>query len=720
MRALVFVAGLAIFALLGWLLDLPTMLGLGADSGDGVVVGSSDLDSLDGRLLEDGPEAGPVLMGAEGRRVTPEEQAEAAERAAQAAALAGGPAHGKIPVEIRVLDPQGRPSAEVLVYLEGAGTNETLRTDVGGRVEGALPPGRYRVLMRGADGGRIIRSFLVDGSRTEAIEWSLQPYTTAAFELTRGGEPLSGVAVGLGPLDAHIGDHLLRQAETDTDGRAVFENLIVGRYAMSAEVPDGPRMERGNLYIQNERTWKIDVPNAVDLSGTVRRKGGDAGPGPGIAGAQLDIEIAADRSGLRYVFNVESGPDGTFALKVPRGQVVRFNVLAEGYAPYPNPSNRSQRRALGGALSPLRRGRPAKVEIPLEGGQGLTGRATTPDGEAVPDLLLRVNGRRFAAEVTTDAAGRFALETLNTGDYEIEVLSPNWFPEQNARVRMTAEGPQPEEVELVVQAARTLRGRVLLDSQTPAAGARVWLTGGGRVLRSARRSGRELETFTNERGTWVLTDVPVDQVVNVHAMFGSMRAVPHRAGVDDAGEISQTLAGTVRIRGLAVDAGNGEVLANARVRMVPVGAPGGRDPRSLNADRQGRFTAGAVIPGDWNFTIEKRDYPRQDPERITLEASEHDFELELTLDPGPVVSGTVTGGTGDTIRARVDLFGTTPEGRSFRRRADAGPDGTFRFVGLQGHEVRLVVRSGGHRRAELTAIRVGEERLQVRLEANAP
>ena len=145
--------------------------------------------------------------------------------------------------------------------------------------------------------------------------------------------------------------------------------------------------------------------------------------------------------------------------------------------------------------------------------------------------------------------------------------------------------------------------RFLVDDQTPAIGAHVWLFGGGSVLRSARQAGRTLETWTDTSGRFALFDVPADRGVTVRAKLRDQEADPYRLPDDASGDgILLVLAPTSIVSGRVLDQRTGQPIDRAAVYLRPgkVG-PGGRNQYRVNTNAEGRYTIYSVLPGEWTI-----------------------------------------------------------------------------------------------------------------------
>jgi hypothetical protein len=153
--------------------------------------------------------------------------------------------------------------------------------------------------------------------------------------------------------------------------------------------------------------------------------------------------------------------------------------------------------------------------------------------EPVPSLSLRFvpqQGTVFRL-ATTAEDGRYEVKGLGAGAYRALLETPGWYAKHGAdavRIPAAGVGDAPPEVtlDLEVWSAGVVSGSVSLVDGSPAARARVWLIGGGGVVRGARRAGRLLETLTSASGQFLLDDVPPNEWIRVRAALGEAEAVP--------------------------------------------------------------------------------------------------------------------------------------------------------------------------------------------------
>ncbi len=202
----------------------------------------------------------------------------------------------------------------------------------------------------------------------------------------------------------------------------------------------------------------------------------------------------------------------------------------------------------------------------------------------------------------TGEDGAYVARGVAPGGWSATVTTPGWYLEGPTRVRV--QGPDASgrvadaRLDLVVRGAGTVSGRVTRADGSPVSRARVWLMGGGGVVRSVRQAGRVLETVTGSDGGFALDDVPPAEWVRVRAALGDDEATPSAAfrlrdGVPPPFVL--ILAATGTIRGRVLDLVTRDPVAGARVRLDATGEPAGRGER-LGA-RGGRRDVRGPGPG---------------------------------------------------------------------------------------------------------------------------
>ncbi len=365
-----------------------------------------------------------------------------------------------------------------------------------------------------------------------------------------------------------------------------------------------------------------------------------------------------------------------------------------------------------------------QVSIALESGNGLSGRVTNESsGRGVSGLTLRFRPRRGAVlEARTDEGGRYAIDNLNPDRYEISIRDDLWYPAEGQKLNVDVPaGPQVAvTLDVRVQPARAISGTVVLADSSGVNGARVWIVGGGRVVRSVRDAGRELETFSNAAGQWQIRDVPPNLAVFARAALGTAEATPVFVAAERASaqDITLRLAPTGVVTGMVVDLITRDPIPGARVEARPMQGDG-RTGHSLQTDAQGRYVLEGLLAGEWQLRASKNGYLEGEPESITLRAGADEVRADLRVDPGEIFAGRVIGPDGKPLSgARVMVYGTDEEGKKLKpQSASTRSDGLFRLTGFPHRGLyELRVDKGGYQAAFLKAMRGGSAALSISME----
>lgn len=315
------------------------------------------------------------------------------------------------------------------------------------------------------------------------------------------------------------------------------------------------------------------VDRDLDLHGVVVRADGTPIAG---ASAETFTQPWRDLDSMNYEGFEErvAGPssrtatDGTFSLRLRRGEAVTLVVRAVGLRRVELPSRRAGER----------------VRVVLDEGVTLRVRAHTPDGAVaggVPIRVVRGSGQdvNFAMEASTDAEGRCSFAGLPPG-LSAYVTGPRGASPVVTLLRVALPASGTVDADVVVTAAKRLTGRIVGADGGPIADAEAAL---GEDFQRPVTAGAD--------GRFVLAGWDGASTDEVHARAPGYAQRGVAAG---NGEVELRLTPAASARGRIVDAARAPV-AGALVSLVA---------GTTQGERPWPFSAGhAVSASDGTFEI---------------------------------------------------------------------------------------------------------------------
>jgi carboxypeptidase family protein len=230
----------------------------------------------------------------------------------------------------------------------------------------------------------------------------------------------------------------------------------------------------------------------------------------------------------------------------------------------------------------------------------LTGTVRTYDGRALPGAVVRAEpvavfphapDPRTPSETTADAAGAFALPSLEAGDWALSVSAEGAIGTYAATVRV----PERERFDVVLPRGSAVEGTVIDETtRAPVGGARVRLSGHRTWIGEARTSadGRfAMAVYDDPSGDRWRIDAAGYATAPAESSRGEFDArVLGRHEVTLVAQRGQTLTGRV--------VGDGGPIAGARVTLQPGGGPDDpSDVRAATTDADGRYQVEHLVDG---------------------------------------------------------------------------------------------------------------------------
>lgn len=409
------------------------------------------------------------------------------------------------PLEVRVLEPDGRPGAGVPVRVRPWPTLEPLWTETDGSLRlDELPAGLVVLEVGGTERhGPTVRA--VAGAPS-TLEVRLEPvWVVAGRVVDEEGLPLSGAEVEALAPGARLGEVV----RTGADGRFAWRGPVRGVIALRISRPPrrGRRVEvrppsRGPLY---QDVGDVELPaGGARLSARVVSAHPGSKPVVRIEPAVAAVfrELFLPESVLDLSWEPEVAPDGSFELAgLPGDLPLRISVRGAGAPFEPQVTlEGGEARSMDPLLPPA--GETVSGRVLDAGGNPVVGLALIlsfqpgPDAEAQPGEQV----------ILTDAAGVFRAVGLPRGDVYLRA-----YPEDARTVLLRTALPAAAPLQVTLAplpglGTARLEGVVVDDGNVPLAGVTV------------RAAGRR--TLSREDGRFTLDGVEgVGNEVRVRAGF---------------------------------------------------------------------------------------------------------------------------------------------------------------------------------------------------------
>ncbi|MBI4615666.1 MAG: carboxypeptidase regulatory-like domain-containing protein [Planctomycetes bacterium] len=511
----------------------------------------------------------------------------------------------------------------------------------------------------------------VPGARVEIWNATLGPDTARSVLSSDGGE-FAAAGFLPGPLGVRIRAEGYPEYDSDREG----DEYLVG--------------------MAEEARFEIDLPRGVGIAGRI------LGPdGSGVEGATVSAREPAGGE-LASALSREGG--GFRIPAAPRVAGLFLFAEAPGLAP-------ARTESLTGIGDEGVEG----VEIRLSPGVAVAGKVVGPQGEPVAAVRIVVDltghwlgeARPAGMELATDAQGRFRAGPFPPGTVPLLFLHPDYRP--SATSLEIPEGAPMRELPLEVrlEPGQALAGQVTDPGGSPVASALVV----AEQTVAGAPEGPLASAWTTFDGSFELRSLAPGPV-RLRAMAPGYAPSDPEMFAPEKGPVRLvlrrrfSLSGRVELLGLSAAGHEGhehgpeaierpEELAAFTVRLV-ADQPGGKSPPEpvvsevFEAGEDARFVLTGVPEGIYRLEVIATGYRPASIEPFSP-ADWVGREIEVRLDPGPIVRGiVVSASTGEPVPGAVlvrgtDLSNFDPVGSEARERVlgwtDA--DGRFRISGLE-------------------------------------
>lgn len=500
-------------------------------------------------------------------------------------------------------DSPNRMAAMIASRMTGGDTDTT--TDADGRFTfDGLPDGKVVLSAAHPDFLDVTKEVAADSDNVD-ITLSVGGTISGSVVGRDGRSPVAGAQVSLRALgDTGMGwGGETEPVRADAAGTFLFEHLRAGRYMVSAESPSGQTRPKEVVLTENQRTDGVLLALAA---GTLVRGTVSGLPPGGLGGIRVGAFAAPD-------FNESTTTDeaGRFLLRdVPAG-VLRISANTAMM------SGRSVSKTFeipeGATEFP--------VEIAFEGSSRLSGRVTRADRplsalyvNASPEPPSPTGGR---ASAQTDEDGRYALEGLNDGRYQVFVGGQG----VSYRKSFDVSGDTAGDIELPAVAVTG----VVTDAATgePIEGASVRAqTGAEASVFMARQA------VTDSRGYYSLEDLDAGPYKISARKDGYQQKEQSVTVGASSSELNLAMA---RGAGLALRATDGQTGLPLRGLTVSAFAgPAAAFMGSVALDSDGKGEISSLAPGTYTLHVFSQGYAPRTIASVAVPSG----QLAVSLTPG--------------------------------------------------------------------------------------
>ena len=662
-----------------------------------------------------------------------------------------------VPLEVRVVDPLGRPLGGQAVTLHrllpvfgGHGeTDDSLNRAVPPPVEAEAStapetgiarfsalPGYVAVQVAREGCARAVKSLrLREGEAGEPLLVVLEPEAEVEGDLRDpDGRPVAGAFISLWTREfpLYAPGMVEDGAATGSDGSFRVRGLHPGLHALTVRIGEDRRYLVRDVLAGRGGPLRLVLPGGASLAVRVVA----AEDGVPLPGVPVHLEVHQESApNWTSTFRARTGGDGTAAFPdLPPGTIHALRPLVPGRVPTAELTSRTGRWE-------LRAGLPRTEEVRVPRGSALSGTIHYPSGAPVPGARVRVvvveregEEEKSFPPARCDGAGRFRIEGVPTGRAEIAYEPPStpttgvedpWYRYTSGdgglwRTGLIVEEGPPKENHLVINALPPgfVEGVIRDGNGLPVPGAGVKA-----FARSFGRGGDGWEAIGHAvaSGPDGSFRVPVSRIVHEVACWGwgtgGRRAWSEVLKVGDDGRATGavvTLAAGASMEG-RVTTREGEALPGARLLLFPGKVDReeswkGRNfsvvPRAVPVGVGGEFRVHGLTAGSWTLLARAPGCEPVLAEPVTLEPGGTLRGETLSLPPSAVFEGVVVDPDGKGIPGAVIGVEEVAEDRRELPREIPGEAplvtdaaGRFRRVGGPEGRYALTVEARGWREA---------------------
>jgi uncharacterized GH25 family protein len=649
--------------------------------------------------------------------------------------------HPAAAIEGTVTDADGNPIAGAEVEVQVKRAPGGMRIEIGRPApmprNVTTSEGKFRLSPLDPDKSYIVKAKSEGFAPAESTVSGLEPYATksgVSLTLSGGqtvigvlvdpsGNPIRDASIELTPGQSRHGMMIVMDSgsaavsftgSSDDDGKFRVSGLPAGKFDLDASRP-GFATRRVPAIEMVEDAAPVDL-GEITLE-----------PGEHVQGIVTDrdglpiegVEVYVSEAGGMMMMVMDGGGPGPEAPEPDAVTDPTGWFTVSDLAPGKKYSLKLSRTGyVGSSAGPIQVPRVEPVEAVLDPASDVIGTVSTTGGEPIAGAQVNMTRSRtiqmggnvmktiMMMSATSDAQGQFIFEDQEPGEISLKAVASG-YREAKLDGLEIPKGEDLEGVELPLDTGAVVQGRVLAPDGRPAIGASVRLAGEGEGFM------RELGGTASDGNGYYRLEGLTPGTVSVEATHDDYpRTVKDIDADEGMNSLNLQFEGGFEVTGTVLG-GEGDVVANASVRLVPTGRMWGGPETMSEAD--GTFNLPGVQDGSYRLWVEAESYAASTGKQQVTVAGEAVYGLEVRLDPGAVIVGRVTG-------LEPELFGDVnvrAEGESFGGFEGAGVDyeGNFRLENLQPGSYNVVAslaRSGRQARGQVTLESgVGEARVDL-------
>ncbi len=521
--------------------------------------------------------------------------------------------------------------------------------------------------------------------------------------IDKGDNPVFGARVSGGSY-GQVGRHGI-STRTLEDGSFELVGCIPDQtYDVSASLEGYFRGSGGNI-----KPGKDDLVIILERSFFLNGSVTDAETGKPIGGATVQ-NVMPDPYGARGGFGhyyASTNAKGAYKLEIPIDKKkLKLNVSHEGYLDI---SGRE-------VVIPEDAGEFHTVNFKLERGITLTGTVTAADTgkplkHASVTLIVANNHRGY----NTKSDGTYTIGGLETGEVKVVIAHDQYLAYLEEDLEITEEGAV---LDVALERGGQLTGTVADENGKPLK--HISINANVQDFnRMYRRYYHNVNRAANtlENGSYAMSGLEPgkEYTVTAHSEthFSDPKKIEIEEGVSAVCDFTLTEGGTISGRVLSDDGEPVEKHVSVSATLIspgdeptdtypesgPVGARpgyGGTPGTSGVTGKEAKFKIRGLRGGDYNLTAHCEGYKTGTHGPVTVRPGKTVEGIEITLEKGLCVTGTVTDASGKPVKD-VNISGYQPmTGRSAHTSAVTDAEGRYTLSGFDEGAVHLNVNKEGY------------------------